>query len=211
MKGLLRNWVNMKNLKTVAFLPLTIAVALAVTINPIFAHSFNVALVAPLTGVTSVQGREIVDGFMLATEERDSHPDQESDGHLGGLDVYVTVIDENGDAAAKIEGVIAQGEVDIVAIFGSQEMIPLVRKLLDRGKVALLLPGESPFTKSDLPGVAGFKSAYEGKYGATPSHFAAQGYNAARRIDGAVRVQGGVGDKALLHRIFKQTAQDFAW
>jgi hypothetical protein len=211
MKSHLRNRVNMKNLKAVTFLSLTIVVTLAGAINPTLAHSFNVALVVPQSGTTSGQGREIVDGFMLATEERDSHPDQESDGHLGGLDVYVIVIEENGDTTAMIEGAIEQGEVDIVAIFVSDKILSLVREHLDRRKVALLLPGQSPFAKSDLPEVAVFKSAYERKYSAMPSIFAAQGYNVARRIDAAVRAQSGVGNKALLNRTFRQTAQGFAW
>ena len=28
-------------------------------------------------------------GFLLATKERDGHPDETSNGHLGGLDVYI--------------------------------------------------------------------------------------------------------------------------
>ncbi len=37
------------------------------------AHRFNVALVIPLSNAASAQGRQIRDGFMLATKERDSH------------------------------------------------------------------------------------------------------------------------------------------
>ena len=169
----------MKIRKTVAFLSPTIIVALALTFNLALAHGFNVALVIPLSNTATAQGRQILDGFMLATAERDSHPGQESDGHLGGLDVYVTVFDEKGDVTADIERVTAQGEVDIVAAFGSETTLSLVRKLLDRKKVALLQPGQSPFSKSDLPAVAAFIAAYERKYGGRPSSHAAQGYNAA--------------------------------
>ncbi len=201
----------MKIRNKAAFLFLTMIAEIALTINPALAHRLNVALVIPLSKAASVQGRQIRKGFMLATTERDGHPDQGSDGHLGGLDVYVAVIDERGDVAADIGRIATQGEVDIVAAFGSEKTLSLIRKLLDGKKVALLLPGLSPFSKSDLPAVAAFISAYERAYGSKPSSRAAQGYNAARRIDVAVRAQGGVDDTASLLRIFSETARGFTW
>ena len=89
---------------------------------PAWAHSFNVALIIP----ASPEGREIRDGFMLATTERDSHPDEESDGHLGGLDVYVTVI-EAGESGPGPGQLVRQGQADIVAIIGLGEMRSRIR------------------------------------------------------------------------------------
>jgi outer membrane PBP1 activator LpoA protein len=200
----------------VAVLCLTMMVAIGLAIDPALAHRFDVALVVPLSGAASVQGRQFRDGFMLATAERDSHPDQESDGHLGGLDVYVTLIDGHGidghgDVAADIRRAAARGALDIVAAFGSEATLSLIRKLLGGGKTTLLPPGQSPFAKSGLAAVAAFKSAYEKEYGAKPTSQAARGYNAARRIDVAVRAQGGVDDTASLIRSFKATARGFAW
>lgn len=146
---------------------------------------------------------------MLATKERDGHPDQESDGHLGGLDVYVSVIDGQGNVAADIRRIMTSGKVDIVAAFGPETTLSLIRKLLDDKKIALLPPGQSPFSKSDLPGVVAFISAYEREYGNRPSAQAAQGYNAARRIDNAVRTQGGVDDTGELLRVFMETTRGF--
>ena len=88
--------------KTVVLLFMAMIAAIALTINPALAHRFDVALVMPPSDDASAQGRQILEGFMLATAERDSHPGQDSDGHLGGLDVYVTVIDGTGDVAAEI-------------------------------------------------------------------------------------------------------------
>ncbi len=190
-----------------AFLFLTMIASLAFASNPALAHRFNVALVLPPSGGTSIEGQQIREGFMLATAERDAHTGQESDGHLGGLDVYVTVIDALGD----IEGVLAAGEIDIVAAFGSQETLSQVGALLDGKDIALLLPGQSPFSEPDQPAVAAFISAYESAYGSKPSAQAAMGYNAARRIDEAVRDQGGAADRESLLRIFAATARDFAW
>ena len=190
----------MKTRNKVVFLFLTMIAEIALTTGPALAHRFNVALVIG----ESDEGRQIRQGFMLATTERDGHPDQESDGHLGGLDVYVIV-------TADIGRIAAQGGVDIVAAFGPEKTLSRIRKLLDGKKIVLLPPGQSPFSKPDRPAVAAFISAYQRQYGARPSSSAAEGYNAARRIDVAVRAQGGVGDAASLLRVFKETARDFSW
>ena len=105
--------MNIRNKVSIPFL--TLIAGIALTINPALAHRFNVTLVIPKSNAASVQGRQFLDGFMLATTERDSHPDQESDGHLGGLDVYVAVIDGRGDVAADIGRVAAQGDVEFRA------------------------------------------------------------------------------------------------
>lgn len=203
--------VNMEIRNKVAFLFLTMIAVNAPAINPALAHGFNVALVIAQSSAASVAARQVRQGFMLATTERDGHPDQESDGHLGGLDVYVSVIDGTEDVGAAIGRIAARGEVDIIAVFGSETALSPIRKLVDGSKIVLLLPGQSPFAETDRPAVASFISAYQREYGGTPSAKAAEGYNAARRIDAAVRAQGGVDDRASLLRIFRETARRFAW
>ena len=155
-----------------AFLILALVVGIALTPTAALAHRFNVALVIP----PSDQGRLIQQGLMLATTERDSHPDEESDGHLGGLDVYVTVTDGKGAAGA-----------DIVAAFGPETTLTRIGKLLDGTNAVLLPPGVSPFSNPGPPGVATFISAYEMKYGSKPTPQAAEGYHAARRIGASAR------------------------
>jgi len=44
-----------------------------------------------------------------------------------------------------------------------------------------------------------------------PTLPAAQGYNAARRIDIAVRAQDAVDDKAALRASFKKSMRNFNW
>lgn len=184
---------------------------IACSSSPAFSHRFNVALVIPRMSIAMDQAIQIRNGFMLATKEHDSHPDQESDGHLGGLDVYVTVLDKQEDVAAGIARLTEQGAADIVAAFGPEKTLTMISTLLDGKNLALLLPGQSPFSNSELPAVAAFGSAYEKEYGGKPSSEAGQGYHAARRIDLAVRAQGGVDDRASLRRIFKDTARGFTW
>lgn len=194
-----------------AVLGLAFAAAVAPGTDPALAHRFNVALILPLSGAAADQGSQIRKGFMLATKERDSHPDQDSDGHLGGLDVYVSVIDANRDVATNIGRLATQGGIDIVAAIGAGTELPPIAKLFDVNDVALLLPGPSPFARSGLPAVAAFIAAYRREYGVMPTSRAARGYHAARRIDAAVRAQGGVGDRASLRRHFRQTRRAFAW
>jgi len=184
--------------KQAVALALTLIAGMALTVTPASAHRFNVTLVIP----ASPEGREIRDGFMLATTEHDSHPDEESDGHLGGLDVYVTAI-EVGAQMASLTG----GQPDIVAVFGAGE----TSAGLNESGAVVLTPGQTPFAQAGTAGVAAFKAAYEAAYGVAPTPHAADGYNAARRIDVAVRPLDGADDRASLRQSFSMTAQDFAW
>lgn len=204
-------WANMKIFNTVAWLFVAMVATTAIAASPAFAHSFKVALVIPSSSATLEEARQVRQGFMVATAERDSHPDQESDGHLGGLDVYVSVLDDQGDAMAGIRRLVARAEPDILAVFGSEQSLPLVEGLLEGTTIALLPPGQSPFANPGLPAVARFISSYQTAFGEPPSDFAARGYNAARRIDAAVRAQGGVDDIAALRRVFDETMHGFSW
>jgi len=186
-----------------------IAVKSALAITPALAHSFKVVLVLPASTTAAAQARQILDGFMLATTQRDSHRDQESDGHLGGLDVYVSMVDEQEIVPADFERSLTRN--DIVAVFGSIKTQSLVKKLAGEMRPVVLVPGQSAFSRPALPGVAAFIMAYEAAYGSKPSQPAAQGYNAARRIDLAVRAQGGVEDIAALRSNLARTMNNFTW
>ena len=179
--------------------------------GPVRAHDFRIALVVPLSGPEAKRGREIRDGFMLATAERDSHPEQHSDGHLGGLDAYVALLDANGDALAELRSLVDRGEVDIVVGFGPEAERSRLRALLEGTRAILPAPGRSPFAKPRGPGVGAFITAFQGIHGRAPGIDAARGYHAARRIDAAVRAQGGVDDLAALRRSFAASERGFAW
>jgi len=196
--------------KTVLLLA-AMVVQFAMLLAPALAHRFSVALVLPGPAATSPEGRQISQGFMLATTERDSHANEESDGHLGGLDVYVSILAEQEIVAADIERMANQGAFDIVAVLGSQQTLALFNKYFEGKSTALLVPGQTPFANTGLPAVAGFVTAYETAYGEKPTTQAAQGYNAAQRIEVAVRAQGAADDVAMLLGSFEQTARDFTW
>jgi hypothetical protein len=159
---------------------------------PAAAHSFNVALVFAGDAAPADARGEILNGFLVAAAERDGHPDETADGHLGGLDVFVLT-----DTLA---------EADVVAVFGGGA--PPASGDLAR---AVLLPPAEDVPAVDGDEAAAFAAAYLAAHGVRPGPWAAEGYHAARRIDAAVRAQGGVDDAEALRRSFEATAKGFAW
>ena len=170
------------------------AAALVFGVAEAHAHSFQAVFLAPMTGAEATAGKAALDGFMVATRERDSHPDETADGHLGGLDVYVTVVDTALDLAAAAARV-RSARPDILAGL----MTPPVEAAL-RGKTDAVPVGPDSGTGDTMtmdsePFADAFRAAYG--YGVTPA--AVIGYRQARRIDRAVRAVGGdVGDRAAL-------------
>lgn len=182
------------------------------------AHSFNVALVIPLSGPFSADGKTFREGFMLATKERDGHPDEESDGHLGGLDVYLHTADIHDARLAGLKSLLKKRAIDIIVPTGSNRSIDETILSFVGGDSVLLTPGRVQLPDSTQPGipersskVTAFNSAFEKEYGYQPSASAAHGYNAARRIDAAVRSLGGVADKPLLQSVLKQSENRVDW
>ncbi len=87
----------------------------------------------------------------------------------------------------------------------------LPQEVLAGQNAALLMPGETVVLEAGLPGVGRFVSAFEAQYGAAPSPEAAQGYNAARRIDLAVRSAGSASDLGALAQSFSLSAAGIDW
>ena len=188
-----------------------IAASLLTTTGAAQAHSFNVLLLVPLSGPEAGAGEQSRNGFMLATTERDAHPDQESDGHLGGLDVYVSTFDTGSSAVAGPPTPADGGAFDVIAVLAGRDAsdYPWLESLPG----AKLYPGPTPFTQgsNSEPAVAAFIEAFQRQYGVTPSADAAQGYDAARRIDAAVRQEGGASSPAALQRRLDAMQDEFAW
>ncbi len=175
------------------------------------AHSFNVTLFIPLSGPDEQQGKQFLDGFMLATRERDGHPNEESDGHLGGLDVYVTTLDSQGNVEEQIATINSQDQADIVTYFASQNTSSIIESNLDQSIIAILVPGEISDENGELLGNNTFFTTFNEDYNADPSTAAIRGYNAARRIDQTVRAQGGASSQNDLQEDFSQSATNFIW
>jgi len=168
------------------------------------AHSFNVGLVVAFTESTDI--RQAQDGFLLAARERDSHPDEESDGHLGGLDVYLYPVDLERESLGGIRVLLRDRHIDILAIIASDEVTESVVRLFADSNALMLRPGRVQPSSRD-----GFETAFQAAFGYRPSESATASYNAARRIDAAVRPLGGVDDRAALRRALDETRNGLDW
>ncbi len=182
------------------------------------AHGFNVALVVPLSGPAAAEGAHMRDGFLLAAGERDAHANQESDGHLGGLDVYVYPADGLKMDGTEFKALLERQAIDIVAAIGPAESVASIESLSGEAKAVVLTAGETPFpgpaqtaTGGQVLAVAAFIEAFQKTYGYAATPFAAQGYHTARRIDAAVRAQGGIDDRDALRQHLERTERGFEW
>ncbi len=140
------------------------------------AHAFDLALLLPLSGPERELGERMRAGFMEATREFDAHPGQESDGHLGGLDVYVTVVDVTRGAA----GLAAIGEPAFLVGRLPSDIAPLLEG--GNAPLAIAVVGEVP-----------------------PERAEAVGYDLARLVALAVRARGGdFGDRRALREALEK-------
>ncbi len=135
------------------------------------AHSFNVALVGE-----AVRESGAYDGFRLATLERDAHAGEESDGHLGGLDVYIFTAEPGAELPADMNIVV----------------------LLDAGAFPAVSVQKEIGSDALRPSIAwaalialDFESRYAATYGTPASPAARQGYYAAQLIERYVRQNPG--------------------
>ena len=184
------------------WLVLGIALMLAAGAGQVRAHSFNVGFMAPLSGPGARQGQQALDGFLLATRERDGHAFEESDGHLGGLDSYLIRIDSGRGAEA------ARGELDtllrgegIVFLAGVSvpETLAGAGAAPDESQVVLVNAVDSAVYRSaarapesllTMEGVP-FPLAFRKTYGVDADANAIAGYVSARMIAAAVSAVEG--------------------
>ncbi len=162
--------------------------------TPAEAHSFRVGFVAPASGPRASIGASARDGFMLATRERDGHSDEESDGHLGGLDVYLLIIDsgEGRDSVlAKIRELVEGRQIEFLTGIVPPELAAGIHSRTRGGRPYFVdtevLSGSNVSTMDGAP----FAAAFAAMYGRAPDRAAFRGYGAARRIDRAVRAVAG--------------------
>ena len=156
------------------------------------AHSFNIVFIAPLE---KMSGRSALNGFLLATREQDSHENEESDGHLGGLDSYIFRVDTTeGEATLphRLEDTIRKSEPLFAA---GLDLNTATLNMLESNGVIVVEPISSGFWVSltadpgqlKLVNGENFISAFRRAYGHDPDLQAIQGYLAARFIATAVR------------------------
>ncbi len=154
----------------------------ALATGPALAHSFDVDIVFSQSTAAALRS-DFLAAFRRASAERDGHGNEESDGHLGGLDVYsnMTVLDSE---AADLTGVF----VVVAGVDGGCGAVAA-----DRVGIVIDAAQAAGMTDAAL-----YRSDYENRYGAMPDELVLSGYLVARRIDAVVRPLGGVGDVAAL-------------
>ena len=190
-----------------AILPAAVLVAgLTGFVEKAEAHSFNVALVIAFAEHSAADARQARDGFLLAARERDGHPDEEADGHLGGLDVYLYPVDLERESLEGVDALLQREQIDIITVIGPDEAVEKIRPLVAGSRTVLLTPGRLRPASTDA-----FTNAFKAAFGYPPAAPAAEGYNAGRRIDAAVRPLGGVDDRAALRRALDETRDGIDW
>jgi hypothetical protein len=154
------------------------------------AHSFDTIFVVPQSGVQAEAGKQARDGFMFAARERDGHPDETADGHLGGLDVYLRMVDSNGaqdDVLAELRDLAARSADDTPRIVAPAALLPAVKDQI--GAAELLAINLNAPAQPDILTMNGrpFGAAFEAAFGYVPTPAVFAGYGAARQIDKVVR------------------------
>jgi hypothetical protein len=142
-----------------------------------------------------MSGQSALNGFLLATREQDSHENEESDGHLGGLDSYIFKVDNmKGEAALlqQLEDTIRKSK----PLFATGlDLNDATLNLLENKTVIVVDPVASGFWTSltvdpdrlKLMDGENFANAFRRAYGYDPDLQAMHGYLAARIIATVVR------------------------
>ena len=185
------------------FLAAIVAIAtVAVGSSSVLAHSFTSVFIAPVSGIDAETGKQAFDGFMFATRERDGHADETADGHLGGLDVYVEVVDSADDVEvvlARLRDLIELGETEFVTGVVSSELVKTIRRQTDGTPTILIAPNASHPSHIKTMDNRPFAAAFEEAYGYAPTRYTFAGYSVARIVDQAVRkVDGDFSDQDIL-------------
>jgi len=172
------------------------------------AHSFKVGFIAPLSGPEMENGQQALQAMLLAADERDRHPDNASDGHLGGLDVYIRKVNTNQPEAALLSDI--QRSVindDIQFISG---LIPdsIRQSVIDQLREVNVPYIDTPvITVTDLTMMDGgsFAESFTRRFDYSPNLSALQGYRIARILDQVVRaIDGDFSDPARIKEVIKK-------
>ncbi len=204
--------VRMRRFQT-SVLGALIALLVGFTGEPALAHSFSLAIFAN-GSAGPVALRSAVQGALIASAERDGHPDETADGHLGGLDVFLIPLPEV--AAEQIDGLANQKTQAF------DFLIYLERKPVDLSALQGVTSQTIVLDPDDLPDLAEwleyptsnaklFAARYRSRFGEEPGAFAAHGYYAARKIDHAMRESEGLFNPKKIRKVLTATRQGIDW
>ncbi len=170
------------------------------------AHEFTVAIRAD----SATQLASSIRGMRLAATERDGHANETSDGHLGGLDLFILPQPPGVDHRIDWLKRPYDGEPDFTVLMNGAE--ELVESDSAQGIVigTGTLRAEHAWDDAARSG-NDFAARYRAAYGMPPDISAARAYNAARRIELAVRPFGSVADRAALAASLAATRFGVDW
>lgn len=173
------------------------------------AHEFTAALLV-VGENRETRLADAVRGFLLAADERDGHAGETSDGHLGGVDVHI--LPRPPEAAGRVTG-LSGAPVDPpdVTVVLADAGPSATASAADPEASVVITPGDLPAGWDQINGADGFAMRYLQAHGETPSKAAALGYQAARRLDAAIRPLDGVTPRADLEAALRATQSGFQW
>ena len=174
---------------------LTLALILSLTAAPALAHEFELLLLAP-PNATEATMEQMRAAFLIASHERDNHPDETSEGHLGGMDVQLTLVRmDEAKAAADLAFVLAPfaapGDAAVAALAEPSGAV-----VVDSAHLAALPPGMDQGDGTLPPFAERFRAAT----GLKPEPEALATYLGARAVDLAVRPLDSVDNREALRR-----------
>lgn len=160
--------------------------------SPALAHSFNALLVVPADASVAEDMRI---AFVLAANERDGHPGNDSAGHLGGVDVYLEV---------SISGPPAGFAPHIVVNPLSSESAGAQAGAFHIADSDLqALDARESLGEAADPGLPPFAIRFRDETGRNPGPEAEASYLAGRLIDRLVRPLDSAQDTAALAETMK--------
>ena len=177
-------------------LPALATVATLALSLPAWSHEFSLLLLAP-TGASQAEIDEMRAAFLIAAHERDSHPDETSEGHLGGMDVQLTLATADSALADTTLAFVAApfataDDARVAALAAPGDAV-----IVDADTLAVL-PANAPEGNADA---GPFANRFLAETGRAPGPAALGAYRAARVVDLAVRSLGSVDDRAELRRM----------
>ena len=184
----------------------------ATHINATWAHVFDIAIISTYSGTQASEGQSLWQGMRVATREADGHPDETSDGHLGGVDSNLLRVDSTRGATSisdSIRKIAAQQGTAIVVL--DNRFQDLDKQLSAAASIVILTRSQAgalpanvilPTQLSDSR-LKQFSVQYRQQYGLAPDSAARAGYISARLIAKAMRrLNNELEDQSRVQRVF---------
>ena len=181
------------------------------SLGPASAHEFSLGIYA--SGDQAIEKLiSAVRGVLIAADERDGHPEETSDGHLGGVDVHILPFHGNRRVAMPelVNGY--RGQLDFLLLLETgvapSEDLPGRTDqtiVLDPG----ILPAGSPWQDNEITN--SFAARYHTLWSSEADIASAMGYNAAQRIDAAIRPHDGIDQAAAIIDALVRSKHGIDW